>query len=284
MSFQFNFSGKQDNHNEPVETNNEIQWFTCEEVVPDQQMIQKLDDHVKQARMFTCGDVEIGHVVVSDAISNMSSKSLQMASKLIIDVKSDLITGQYEGGLKIWECTSDLIQYLIHNENKINFININVLDLGCGAGILGIYSFLKGANVTFQDYNKEVLQYVTIPNVLLNIEDEEERNERVKKCFFYSGDWASFNKTLDKTTSYDLILTSETIYNETNYGKLIKLFEQRLTANGSIYVAAKTCYFGVGGGIRQFEKAIIESSLFQCEVTWKTTSGIQREILKITKK
>lgn len=56
------------------------------------------------------------------------------------------------GGFKIWECTHDLINYFLENQSTIDLNNINVLDLGCGAGILGIYAFMNGASVTFQDY------------------------------------------------------------------------------------------------------------------------------------
>lgn len=56
----------------------------------------------------------------------------------------------FEGGLKIWECTTDLVNYL--HEKCINFSNKRVLDLGCGAGILGLFTLLKGARVDFQDY------------------------------------------------------------------------------------------------------------------------------------
>lgn len=56
------------------------------------------------------------------------------------------------GGLKIWECTSDLLSYLITNPDDTNYEVTKVLDLGCGAGILGIYAFTFGAHVTFQDY------------------------------------------------------------------------------------------------------------------------------------
>lgn len=68
------------------------------------------------------------------------------------DSHSDLLSGVYEGGLKVWECTFDLLKYLEIEEN-VNFNNAKVLDLGCGAGLLGIFALLKGASlVVFQDY------------------------------------------------------------------------------------------------------------------------------------
>ncbi|CAH1638119.1 unnamed protein product [Spodoptera littoralis] len=282
-TFRFNFSGEDNNKLEETKENESIVWLDSEEIVPDKQ-IKSIDETVTRAKMFACGDVEIGHIVVSEAKASIEESGLKNAVELAEKEHSDLIAGKYEGGLKIWECTYDLIQYLEENETEIKFENQNVLDLGCGAGILGIYAFLRDSNVTFQDYNKEVLEYFTIPNVLLNIEDEENREKEIKRCKFYSGDWDSFNKILPSSELFDIILTSETIYNECNYEKLITLFMDRLSKDGAAYVAAKTYYFGVGGGVRQFEQKVQQNGKLNCEVCWKSTGGIQREILKITHK
>lgn len=77
---------------------------------------------------------------------------------------TDLISGVYEGGLKIWECTQDLADILTQTSADTDndegddqcllngFKGKNVLDLGCGAGVLGILAAIVGAKVTFQDY------------------------------------------------------------------------------------------------------------------------------------
>lgn len=132
--------------------------------------------------------------------------------------------------------------------------------------------------------NKEVLEHFTIPNVILNIEEEEKKEKEIQRCKFYSGDWDSFNKKLPSSEVYDVILTSETIYNETNYDKLISLIVDRLSKDGTAYIAAKTYYFGVGGGVRQFEQNVQKHGKLISDVCWKSTGGIQREILKITHK
>lgn len=142
-------------------------------------------------------------------------------------------------------------------------------------------NILRSNNVFFFQ-NKEVLEHVTIPNILLNIE-EDEREKEIIKCKFYSGDWDSFNNKLGSSELYDLIFTSETIYNMCNYEKLINLIMKRLSNNGIVYVAAKTYYFGVGGGTRQFEDKIKDNGNLKSEVCWISTGGIQREILKITR-
>lgn len=71
---------------------------------------------------------------------------------------SDVVPGIYEGGAKIWECTQDLGDYLTALDDTgraiiDEFIDKSVLDLGCGAGLLGILALQHGsATVHFQDY------------------------------------------------------------------------------------------------------------------------------------
>ncbi|CAK9827458.1 Histidine protein methyltransferase 1 homolog [Anthophora retusa] len=197
---------------------------------------------------------------------------------------SDLIPSKYEGGLKIWECTYDLAQYIF--ENNIEFKDKFVLDLGCGTGVIGLVALLKNSIVHFQDYNVEVITTVTVPNVLLNFEDRE---NTLKRCEFFCGDWESFTKLHtssdgNELTKYDLIFTSETIYNPNNHKKLYEVFKQRLKQDGIGLIAGKSYYFGVGGGMRQFQNFIEADGIFDVNVTWKSREGLQREILKITRK
>lgn len=83
---------------------------------------------------------------------------------------TDIIPNVYEGGFKVWECAEDLVLYLheINQSNNFNFEGKNIMEIGCGAGLPGIYALKYGANVQFLDYNWEALDYITIPNVLLN--------------------------------------------------------------------------------------------------------------------
>lgn len=49
-------------------------------------------------------------------------------------------------------------------------------------------------------------------------------------------------------------------------------------------VAAKTCYFGLGGGTRQFEASLEADGTFESRVVFVTDSGVQREILELRRK
>jgi len=54
-------------------------------------------------------------------------------------------------------------------ENADLFKGKKVIDLGCGHGLLGILASKLGAKeVCLQDYNKDVIEKLTIPTVQLN--------------------------------------------------------------------------------------------------------------------
>ena len=81
---------------------------------------------------------------------------------------------------------------------------------------------------------------------------------------------------------YDLILTSETIYNPKNYHKLADFFVKHLATDGYILLGAKGYYFGVGGSVVEFKKMLVEKyPNLVCETVWTNDKGVKREILKI---
>ncbi|KAF4799808.1 Histidine protein methyltransferase 1 like protein [Turdus rufiventris] len=220
---------------------------------------------------------------------------------------SDLIPGVYEGGLKIWECTFDLMDYF--SEAEIEFTNKTVLDLGCGAGLLGIVA-LRGeaARVHFQDYNSTVIDQITLPNVVANCIGEGRRMgsgkdrkaskppskrprkvegspDVLKRCRFFSGEWSQVSQLLLNSnkpcSKYDIIVTSETIYNPDYYSALHDTLAQLLDRNGRVYLASKVHYFGVGGGIYLFEKFIEEKNVFRTRMVKTIDQGLQRCIMEI---
>lgn len=195
-----------------------------------------------------------------------------------VAVHTDLLPNVYEGGFKIWECCIDLIDFLALH--KLVFKNKIVLELGCGAGLPGIYALLHGAVVHFQDYNEDVLHAVTIPSVIINVQTCHLSWPPSSR--FFHGDWDGLTTAIASTTKYDIILTSETVYCQASYRKLLSVMEALLKEDGEIYVAAKTCYFGVGGGSQDFTAYVRHCNVFNVEVVHSITTGVQREILKLT--
>ncbi|EHB03009.1 hypothetical protein GW7_03493 [Heterocephalus glaber] len=224
---------------------------------------------------------------------NIISKSLSS--------HSDLITGVYEGGLKIWECTFDLLAYF--TKAKVQFTGKKVLDLGCGSGLLGITAFKGGAKeIHFQDYNSLVIDEVTLPNVVANSSLEDEENDvnepdvkrcrktkvaqELCKCHFFSGEWSEFCKLILSSeklfVKYDLILTSETIYNPDYYTSLHQTFLRLLSKDGRVLLATKTHYFGVGGGVHLFQKFVEEKDVFETRTLEIIDEGLKRFLIEMT--
>ncbi|KAI0634751.1 hypothetical protein C8Q77DRAFT_1277650 [Trametes polyzona] len=97
-----------------------------------------------------------------------------------LDAPSDLVPGVYEGGLKTWECSLDLVDCLdgIYGEDVARRLKgKRVVELGCGTAIPSLYllhsvfagepSSENGVRIHLQDYNELVLRLVTLPNVIL---------------------------------------------------------------------------------------------------------------------
>jgi len=125
----------------------------------------------------------------------------------------------------LWECGVDLATFLVSTVfcKPNNHSVLRVLELGCGHGLPGIVALLSGATVHFQDYNKEVLRELTIPSVLGN-RNGEIMNANGLPARFFAGDWGTLDlllESLDLLASYDLVLTSETIYSLDSIGRLV---------------------------------------------------------------
>ena len=83
---------------------------------------------------------------------------------------SDLVSGVYEGGLKVWDCSFDLVDYVFQN-GAARFAGKRVIELGCGQGLPGIMALKVGAaKVVFQDFNAEVLNKATKPVIEMNLD------------------------------------------------------------------------------------------------------------------
>ncbi|RCV11420.1 hypothetical protein SETIT_2G184100v2 [Setaria italica] len=224
-------------------------------------------------------------VVVDDSLSIYKGR---VSTSDVFGVKdSDLVPGKYEGGLKLWEGSLDLVKALNSDikEGRLLLEGKRVLELGCGHGLPGIFAGLKGAGlIHFQDFNAEVLKCLTIPNVKVNLfKESPEETCTSRSVGFFAGDWSEMDKLLltgdakqDKTNSgdtedktyngYDIILMAETVYALSSLPNLYRLIKKCLHyPGGVVYMAGKKHYFGVGGGTRQFLRLIEEDGTMQTE-------------------
>ncbi|CAG9767673.1 unnamed protein product [Ceutorhynchus assimilis] len=235
--FKFNFSNENNKTKEEEILPPNTTWLESKKIEPneDDDVLKDIFNNCEENSL-DCKDVNIKYFSTVDVLNILKTNedwaSSEKLSVLSADQNhSDLQTAVYEGGLKIWECTYDLISYMV--DENLNLNNKNVLDLGCGAGLIGLLCLAKGSSCTFQDYNAEILKYITIPNVRLNGEEDY-----LSKSSFHSGDWESFTDLIGiekDEDKFDYIFTSETIYNAENYGKLHELFERLLKKDGEMY-------------------------------------------------
>lgn len=164
----------------------------------------------------------------------------------------DVVPGIYEGGLKLWEGSLDLANHALSLPGSV-FSQKRVCELGCGHSLPGLVALRRGAALlALHDYNEDVIESVTLPNLALNGFGGDAR----VRCF--SGDWDSFEapEACD-LPGFDVILTAETVYSPAAAHKLARCISRILAkSNGSVaWVAAKSYYFGVGGGTMAFTEA-----------------------------
>ncbi|XP_033835777.1 histidine protein methyltransferase 1 homolog [Periophthalmus magnuspinnatus] len=346
MSFSFNFDVESQNPN--VDDCNDLQNKEKHSVKPDKHAEDKskLAEHIKEAKEHPVPNdphfllidavpetVQIGTLpslhFLNETVFEQTASERDDEEEILsrtLQQKSDLISGIYEGGLKVWECTYDLLK-LIEKDIE-TFGGKMVLDLGCGAGLLGILALKRGARqVHFQDYNSTVIEQLTVPTVILNCHEDDvdsEEDEKAKgkgkgqsktagvdvdrknpqdgdppqkkqamdptlhtslvKCRFFSGDWSRFLALLMKETppsKYDIIFTSETIYNTAYYPSLHDTLQKLLAPTGLVYLATKAHYFGVGGGLHLFETFVEERGVFSVDHLWDGEEGLQRHIVAL---
>lgn len=292
MSFKFELSDGSDTSDRFAGT---VKENCCKEIaaIPAKEVFavrELYESHIgKKTKKYTLGNGKVLLSIPSADVELEIRHSAAAAGKETavaeaLSAETDLLPHVYEGGLKVWECSVDLTDYISTLGTK--FEGQRILELGCGSGLPGLYALTEDARaVHFQDYNEEVIQRLTIPNVLLNADER-----KLGSCRFFSGDWESLKSLLLPSVAetpdaqYDVILTSETIYSPSSYKKLHDVMASLLKPDGVIYLAAKTCYFGVGGGTKEFEEYVRMEGKFDLHVVKEFSDGVLREILKLSLK
>ena len=200
---------------------------------------------------------------------------------LTVEAESSQVVeaGVYEGGRELWECAIDLVEWLAAHRAGLRLTGPygNVLELGCGRGLPGLWCLRRGNDVVFSDYDADVLERYTRVDAA-----------RVGgRGVFYAGDWRGLPAALTGDGfgkfDFDLILSAETAYREDTTHSLVECIAKTLSVKGEAIVATKRYYFGCGGGVAALEAEVGRIDRLCCEVVWSAEDGRSnvRDILRV---
>jgi predicted nicotinamide N-methyase len=202
---------------------------------------------------------------------------------------TDIESGVYEGGFKVWEGSVDLCRFLM-GSGAVSVSGKSVCELGCGLGLPGVVcaTRLGATRCVWQDLNTDVLRDSTMYSALLSAYDPAQGDlksqvldqsgavatdtswdaEHVaavqEKGAWVAGDWRdpALSELLLEANGgklFDVVLTSETVYNVEFIPGLLRAISSVLDKeSGVAYIASKRYYFGIGGGVFDLQRIIDE--------------------------
>ncbi len=146
---------------------------------------------------------------------------------IILDVVADveaLITDISDGDkipcwAEVWPAARSLGRYIWEH---VSADGQSVLEIGCGLGLPGTVFALKGANVTFSDYNRDAIE-LSLHNAALN--------GAVAKG--HLGDWRDF--VLDE--QFDWIIGSDVFYDPQLNRYVKNIIKDKLKSGGQLLLS-----------------------------------------------
>jgi predicted nicotinamide N-methyase len=138
-----------------------------------------------------------------------------------LEEKGEQYIKQFPFWIKIWEASIVLADHLVQlGLDKA----LEIIELGAGMGITGLFLGAFGHKVTITDYEDDALELLQ-----MNVE----KNNLVDRVKVRKLDW---NRP-DLTHKYDVICGSELIYKDSTIEPVIKLFKETLKPAGTIFLA-----------------------------------------------
>lgn len=137
-----------------------------------------------------------------------------------LEHKGEEYVKEFPFWVKVWEASIVLADHLIQAglEKKKE-----ILEIGAGMGITGLFLGEFGYNVTITDYEEDALELLR-----MNVKQNRLNNVSVRRL-----DW----NNPELTKKYDIICGSELIYNERSIEPVINLFRKYLQPDGTVYIA-----------------------------------------------
>jgi len=165
--------------------------------------------------------------IVPITVSGRSLQCLKIADldEIILDRldTADLNGAELPYWGKIWEASILLAAYLIAQPVVPGR---QILEIGTGLGVSGLFAASCGHDVTLSDHKEEIIRFIRA-NTLLN---------KLDNVPVISVDWTK----PASNQLYDWIVGSEVVYHRSTYDSLVQFLQQALKPNGTIFLAKST--------------------------------------------
>ena len=162
--------------------------------------------------------------IVPITVSEHSLRCLRIADldEIILDRlgTGDLIGTELPYWGKIWEASILLAAYLMAQPVVPGR---QILEIGTGLGVSGLFAAVCGHEVTLSDHTKEIIKFIRA-NILLNELDHVP---------VINLDWTKPSSN----QLFDWIVGSEVVYHRPTYDSLVQFFQQTLKPHGTIFLA-----------------------------------------------
>jgi len=137
-----------------------------------------------------------------------------------IEQQGEAYVKKFPFWVKIWEASVVLTDHLVRllSEKKLE-----ILEIGAGMGVTGLFLGAFGHKVTITDYKDEALELLR-----MNVAHNGLKNVSVERL-----DW----RDSELTGKYDVICGSELIYTEASLEPMIRLFRKYLRPEGTVFLA-----------------------------------------------
>ena len=165
--------------------------------------------------------------IVPITVSEHSLRCLRISDldEIILDRlgTGDLIGTELPYWGKIWEASILLAAYLMAQPVVPGR---QILEIGTGLGVSGLFAAACGHEVTLSDHTKEIIKFIRA-NILLNGLDHVP---------VINLDWTKPSSN----QLFDWIVGSEVVYHRPTYDSLVQFFLQTLKPQGTIFLAKST--------------------------------------------
>lgn len=157
-----------------------------------------------------------------ELIFALSSKDIRL--KVVANVEALITNPEDEDKVPCWAEIWPAARGISHWVwNNLSFHGEDLLELGAGLGLPGIVCALKGAVVTFSDFNPSALE-LAIQNAEIN---------GVHTANKFLGDWRKFNLK----QRYKWILCSDVTYDPKLNIYILNIIQNNLSPGGNLLVA-----------------------------------------------